>query len=757
MANFKLTTPDGKSYQVSAPDAQSAYAAFQQFQKSGPAPVAAAASGATVPTAPAPAQGTAPIAAEVPGFVPGQAPNPAQVAALAANWGKTNSGVAPPESVGPHQQDVVPTGVRAFGENFVNSMPLIGPGLHNLRNATMSPADAMHMDALGQQTSAEAPVAATAGSVAGTVAPFLVGGEIPAVAKVLGTGAGGLLARSIASGGSMAAINGADTLARGGSIHDALTSAAEGGAAGVIAPGAGDLVGKGLGVVGGALGKAKNLVQGMADPAGAAQNVIGSQAAKDLNAGYGMTAADEANAAANSQPIINADRFGPNVQTLARTSANIDPTAKQALTDMTQDRFLTQNDRGVDFINRATGGNTDAVALQAAAQNAARKANAPAYRAAYKDPNAQAIFTPEIGTLMGATPFRKAISNAVTTGNTDAALHGFPPVTNPFRFNADGSYTLVKQANGSVATPNLQFWDQVQRNLGENAKALGAKGKTYTAGQNWQLRSQLNDILDNAVPAFQTARQGAAGAFGAEDALEAGKNFVGMPASQIPAAIAAHGAFTAPEKKMFATGFASNLISKVNAASPSTNVINNVFSSPNAKAQIATALSPYTPDVSNQLEHFLRGENIMQGTKNAVQGGSNTFAQQAAAAALTGYGTGAVTGGWNPLTWNPGTLRNAGTAAGLVGFGRVGMKALGVNIDQKVMQNVAKTLASRDPAAMAQVYRNASRSQQTAGALKAIQHGITSAMQAGTTGELQSQPPVPAIPAVPAPALVPAQ
>ncbi len=744
MAVFKITAPDGKAYNVTGNNAQDAYAAFQQFQ-SGPAPTAANSSGSTAPPTSA-----------VPGFVPGQAPTPDQVKALAANWGKTDNGVAPPE-----QQDIVPAGVRAFSENAVNSVPIIGPAMHALRGAVMGPEGQAQMDAIGQQASTEAPGAATAGGVFGTVAPFVAGGEIPAVAKVLGTGAGGLLARSAASGASMGVINGADTLARGGSIQDAINSAGVGAATGALAPGAGDLVGKGLGIaagaVGGAAGKVKNLVQGVVDPAGAAQNVITGQAVKDMGAGYGMTAADEANAAANGQPIINADRFGPNVQTLARTAANIDPTAKQALTDMTQNRFLTQSDRGVDFINRATGGNTDAVALQAAAQNAARKANKPAYLAAYADPAAQAIFTPEIGQLMGAPPFRKAIANAVNTGNTDAALHGFPPVTNPFRFNADGSYTLTKQADGSLATPNLPFWDQVQRNLADNATTLSRQGKNMASGQNWALRGQLNDILDNTVPSFQTARQGAARAFSAEDALQAGQNFVGMPASQIPAAIAAHGAFTPAEKKMFATGFASNLISKVGAASPNTNVINNVFSSPNAKAQITTALSPYTPDVANQLEHFLRGENIMQGTKNAVQGGSNTFAQQAAAAALTGYGTGAVTGGWNPLTWNPGTLRNAGTAAGLVGFGRVGMKALGVNIDQKVMQNVAQTLASRDPNAMAQVYRNAARSQQTAGALKAIQHGLTSVVQAGATGDLQSQPVTPAPSPDVVPLLAPAQ
>jgi hypothetical protein len=314
----------------------------------------------------------------------------------------------------------------------------------------------------------------------------------------------------------------------------------------------------------------------------------------------------------------------------------------------------------------------------------------------------------------------------VSTGRTDSALHGYPTVENPFVFDkASGSYDWAPNA----PLPSLQFWDQVQRNLASTAKVAARQGDNQAASHAWQLRGRLNDALDAAVPAFNTARTGAAAKFGAEDALEAGQKFINADVGDLPALRAAHSQFSPAEKKLFASGFASSLIDKVSRANDSTNVINTVFNSPRAKAQIELALGS---KAANDLEHFLRIENIMQMGKTAVQGGSNTTAQLAAAGAL-GYGTGVTTSGgnFNPVTWSPDTWAKAGGVAGLMRFGRAGARALGIDADRRVMQSIATSLASGDPSVIARATQMASRSPKSAAAIKAIEQGLTLATRTG--------------------------
>lgn len=730
MGTFRFTTKDGKVYELTAPDAATARTKWNSVQASGPVPAGTASSGADTSIAPPSTGPTAAPAVAPPNLTPGS-PEYANWARDQAAAGRNLPQVSAPAPAW-SPPDSIPAPLRAFSTGAVEGIPVAGPLIHNARDAMLGPGGAAYADAVDAGAANAAPVASTAGQVFGAVAPFVAGGEIPLVAKGLGMAsdiANPVLnfgARTAASALSSSGISAADSAARGESPQQIGQNAVASGAVGAVAPGLGD-------IISGAVNKVGNLIHGVADPIGAGQRVIGDAAAKDIAAGNALSPMDEANATMNGQPLINADRFGANVQTLARTAANLDPTAKQALADTVRDRFLNQNDRGVQFINRLVGGNSDALGAQTAIHDAARAANRPAYFAAYNDPAAQAIMTPQLGNLLQSPLVRGAISKSTATGADDAAIHGFPAVTNPFRFSNDGSgaYQLTRRPDGSVALPNLPFWDQVQRNLRRTATMAAQQGDLEKAGRAGTLRGMLNSELDNAVPAFQQARQGAAAAFGADDALEAGQKYVTAPAQQIPSLTAAHANFSPSEKRLFATGAASGLINKINAAPDTTNVIDKVFDSPVARQQIATAFSPYTPKAAQHLEHFMRIEDIMNQTKQAVQGGSNTVAQAAAAAALGGYGTGAVTGGsLDPRNWNPNTWRNAATGAGLLGAGRVGMQKLGMSVDQKVMQSVATALSSRDPAAIDQVIRNATNSKQTAGAIKAIQHGLQTTLQA---------------------------
>lgn len=630
----------------------------------------------------------------------------------------------------------------------VNAVPIAGPTLLAGARQLKSMVQGRSVDditAEDKMLEADNPTAATIGQVTGTVAPFALAATVPVLSTMLGLDSAASLPMQIGAGAlSQAGISRADAAIRGETPEQTNQAGLLGLATGMAAPIAGKLLTKTGEAVIKPLGR---LASSTLNPTGAAQKIIANAARADSAAGAALAPADELAAAVNGQPLVNADRYGSNVRTLARTAANLDPTAKQVLNDTVGDRFLTQNQRAADWLQRNAGVSTNVHALQQGVEDAARKANKPRYDKAYASPNSPGVLTvpvdptnpaagdvlhPDIHNLMQAEPFQQAIKQAVSTGKTDAALHGFPPVQNPFRFNKDGTYDWVAGAQ----LPTLPFWDQVQRNLGRSAKIAARQGDTQ-AGPISALRGRLNTALDAAIPEFGVARTGAAAKFGAEDALEAGQNFVKAAASDVPAMAAAHAQFSPAEKKLFASGFTSSMLDKISKAPDTTNVINSVFGSPQARQQIDLALGP---KVAAELEPFTRVENIMHMTKQAVQGGPNTAAQLASMGAIGAAGGALSTGDVNPLHWlNPATLARAGGgAAAMMMFGRTGAKMLGQAVDGKVMQTIATALSSSDPAQIQQAVKMAAKSSKSATALKAIEHGLATSLRAGAAGAASS-------------------
>lgn len=593
---------------------------------------------------------------------------------------------------------------------------------------TYTPQTGADIAASDQRQANANPVASTVGSVAGNVLPFVAGGEIPAVAKVLGMDAAmPLLARTLFSGGSQAAITAGDELLRGADPRQAAMDALVSGGIGLVAPGAGDLIGHLMGVGAGKVAKAWDT---LTNPERAAQKITSGAVAQDIKTGQPvMSAADEASAAANGQPVINADRYGNYTRNLARTAANADPAAEQALKGIVEDRFTTQNARAVDFLKSITG-NVDDVALRDMIQSAASKSNDAAYRFAESQPAAKFVWSPELAQLFQSPSFRKAVQDATKTAAEDAAVGGRKGIQNPFQFDANGapSWRQIARPDGTVGpiAPNLQFWDIVQRNLRQDAQQLASReGMKMSAGQTKAVRDKLLEILDAKVPAFKAARTGAAAAFGAEDALDAGRKFVGqkMAINEARKAIAK---FTPAEKKAFATGFASELIDKINSVSDRVNVINQVFGSPAARAQVELALGKGGAD---RLEQFVRIEDIMQMTKQAVSGNSST-AKQLIASGLIGGGLGGAISGWDP--------REMASGAFLLAAGRAGMRAVGKAADQKVMQKVAEMLTSSDPRIITRATQMAAQSPAMKAALQAIERGMHALVKGETVGTLSA-------------------
>lgn len=621
----------------------------------------------------------------------------------------------------------------------VNAIPIAGPALlekvEGMRGAQqgMSREDVLRETRISQEAN---PVATTAGAITGTVAPFVAAASLPVVSTILGVDVGAPLAANIVLGaGSQKVISHLDTLARGGDPNetiDILGADVKPEDIAAVAGAAGPLVGKALGYGLNKLGEKviDPLVRTVKTATGfgedAAQGAIGKTIAADVNAGKVLSAADEATALANGQPLANADRFGEATRTLARTAANADPNARATLSEFVHDRFIDQSARAKDWITRNTGAPTNLYAVQNNLDAAAKGSNNVAYKAAYSAPAAKSIWTPELEQLMQSSNFRSAILSAVKTSNEEAALSGAKAIQNPFIFNKNGAYQLRPGT-----TPNLEFWDHVQRALRRRAGVLARNPDAeFDAGQVMRARGQLNTVLDGIVPEFAQARGGAARWFDADDALEAGQKFVTSKPSDMDAARAAHAQFSPTEKKLFASGLASSLLDKIGTTPDSVNVINKIFASPQAREMIEMGMGKRA---ASELESFVRIEDTMQMLNRVVSGNSTTLQQQLAAIAGiggtaathtgVGYGIGATLGGGglDPRNWGT----KAWTFATLGALGRAGARTIGKKVDQSVLHQVAKLLSSTDPKALQRAASMATRNARVASAIEAIETGMS--------------------------------
>jgi hypothetical protein len=597
----------------------------------------------------------------------------------------------------PGRPDILGSTAATLG-GIVNSIPILGPMSQavsdNLVGVGAQLTGGDYEEARNaaikrrQELAAANPIANIAGNVGGAIGSFGALGATQQGAQALGM-TGPTVQRIVNSGLSTLGLTTADNMVRGQAPTEALGNAVlpTGIAAAIPA------VGAGTRAVAQAVGeRVAPIMQSVTDPVSEAARRVGVAVTRDVaaNPQAVMSAADEAVARQSGLPLVNIDRGGETTRALARSVANQSPEARAAIQRTVEDRFTTQAPRAIDFIKRLVGGNVDDIAFQSGLQQAARRANDPAYKAAYNAPQARAVWTPEIRNLMQADPFRTAIQQAESTAKNAAAVTGGKSVINPFVFLDDGSVTLRTMPDGSRALPNLQFWDVVQRNLRRQSEVAARQGDNLLASQIGDMRRQLNMALDTAVPQFQQARQGAAMFFGAEDALDAGKVFANQPRA-IPEARQAYNAFNEAEKQAFATGYASEIIDKVKAASDRRNIIQQMFGSPAAREMNELVFGRAK---AQQLEAFVKVEALADQLRGAM--GNSTTARQLMELGIGGGAGFALSGDWM------GALTGAALAKG----GRY----LGEKVDAKVMQEVAKLLTTDNPQALQKAVYNASLS-----------------------------------------------
>src|SRR5215470_1052593 len=164
----------------------------------------------------------------------------------------------------------------------------------------------------------------------------------------------------------------------------------------------------------------------------------------------------------------------------------------------------------------------------------------------------------------------------------------------------------------------------------------------------------------------------------------------------------------ANEQSLFREGYASALAQKMENLSDRTNVTNQIFQSPQARKMINAV---YGPRGSDQIEAFIRRENIMDAAKKAL--GNSTTARQLIMAGLAGGGLGASQGDdlWSVLEGGAEGVAG-GAAAKIYGSKLVGM------IDQRTARRVGEMLATDDTSVLGAGIRSIANSQQRLQALR---------------------------------------
>lgn len=556
----------------------------------------------------------------------------------------------------------------------------------------------------GLNTEAETqhPVASTVGGIGGAMAlPLGVAAQGATLPARMGIGA----ATGAAIGGASGAGEGTTPLDR---TSRAITGVGVGGALGGVAPAAIEGIVRGGRAIATPIA---NAVRGVRDvDSEAARRVVGAlQRDQGIDPGaVGRLTPNEFAASVQSGGPANImDLGGETTRALARSAANTSPEGRAVLNRGINDRFEGQTARVTGWL-RNSFHFPDADAQREAIQQTARTVNRARYAQAYREGD-RSIISPELERLLGSPAVVQAMRRASVSGRDRSITQGYgafnPGVTienDIVRFN--------RGPTGAPSYPNLAFWDATKRELDDAANAAARAGRNGEAGVLADLARTLRGELDAQVPAYGQARAGAAHFFGAQDALEAGQNFVARN-MRSPDARRALAQMSPTERQLFQDGFVSRYIETLNQAGDRRSILNKIAESPAAREKLNIALGR---ERAEELEAGLRVEGIMDLARNAVQGNSTT-ARQLAELGLAG-GTYTVGTGGNVLSPSPSALFNAALVYGAA-------RGKGV-INERLSRRVAEMLASNDPQILLRGIRTVTRSQNLFNSLRAADRGL---------------------------------
>jgi len=560
------------------------------------------------------------------------------------------------------------------------------------------------LDAINQAKQAH-PNAYLAGQVGGAFA-----------APGFGVAGGATTAARIARGAGAGAI--------GGGLYGAGEAIGQGESPGetALAAGRGALTGAPLGAAGAgvtealapAAGRVANVIRGIKNPEEEASRRIATAMTRDWQSqGPSLTAEEIAAANAAGLPRSVIDAGGETTRALARSAANTSPEARAALAEMARDRFEDQSPRIAAFIRDITGGANAGADLETL-QAAARRANQPAYKAAYAA-GSGGVWTPELERLAGAPAVRQAMQDAVQRGRDRAVSEGLGAFNPGVTF--ENGVMQFGRGKGAPPYPDIQFWDYVQRELRDSANVAKRSGRNEEYGAITGLRRRLLGELDTQVPEFATARNGAAQFLGADNALEAGEKFVNFrPGGRNEMDFRkTYARMSQPERELFTRGYASKLASNIEAVADNRSVLNAAFvNSGPARQRTLLALGPQR---AAQLEALLRAEKITDLARQNM--GNSSTARQLVELGLAGGSEGVL-------------KQNFNLSHILVEAFRGAVRHGAQVIDGRVAERVGQMLASSDPNVLRQGLQLVARQPRLLNALRQASNRLGYAATAAT-------------------------
>jgi hypothetical protein len=536
----------------------------------------------------------------------------------------------------------------------------------------------------------EHPIADAVSEMAGGIASTGGLAKTAAGAKVLGLGGKTLpqmMTQGAVSGGI---INAADAEVRG---DNPLTAGIVGAGIGGVAPAAGRLINA-------ASAPVQNTFRALRDPELEGERVVASGLDRDMKAGdVGVTPQEFVDAKASGQPVSLIDAGGTTTRAIARSAANNSPEGRGEMNRMIDARFESQAPRLADWL-RQTFHYPDAAAQQEAIDHVERVVNRTNYAKAMKDGDRD-IMSPELDRLMGSPALVDAMRKASISGKDRAITQGIGAMRQGVTVE-NGLVKFTPGKSGAPTYPNLAFWDATKKELDDATSAAMRAGRREEAGTLTQLTRTLRSELDRMVPSYQTARAGAASFFGAENAIEAGQNFVG--ASQkfgIPAVRRQLSRMSPQERQMFQDGYVSRLVETIEKTGDRRTILNKIQNSPAAREEINVALGPQR---AKEIEGRLRVEGVMDLARPALQGNSTTARQ------LVELGLAGGVGGYEQLQGDPEALMKAALVYGAARGHRV--------VDERVARHVARLLVSNDVKQLQRGITLLSRNQNMMGSIR---------------------------------------
>lgn len=524
----------------------------------------------------------------------------------------------------------------------------------------------------------------------------------------------------------------------GENIADRAVNAATGLVSGIVGGAGGQAVGEGVGAAANKFGApVVQTVRGWINPDGEAARRVATALRADselIAAGKanGMTPQQWAAAKRNGEPVTLADLGSAHTQSLLRSAANTSPQARAQLEKVIQDRFLSQTERVGDTVRKAipgSSGNARKTSDQIVAEYDAGRV--PLYRQAYQQGD-KPLMSPAMERLMGSDTFVGAMKKAISSGkDRDVAegLGGFNPMVN---VTADGRIVFNKGAQGVPTYPNLQYWDQVKRELDDVASSAFRSGEKGRGDIAKRMAETLRGELDTQVPSYAKARGFAADFFGEKNALDAGRALAGKkpPAEEVKAIMRK---MQPDERALFQEGYASDLVEKViNRMKDTQDVTKAMFNSPNER-QLAAAI--FGPGGMGMLKARMTLETIMDGARQAM--GNSTTARQLIEAGLAGGAVSGLATGWDPGSMMAGATGLAGARYGKGAHAGLNQMATGAKhmigrVDAKTAARVAELLTSNDPRLLMQGYQMAAKSEAIMQGLRNVANRVALAGQTGT-------------------------